>query len=32
MGGELEDEEWRTMLPLDFFMKVEGYVTKRLNP
>ncbi len=31
MGGELEDEEWRTMLPLDFFTKVEGYVTKRLN-
>ncbi len=32
MGGELEDEEWRTMLPADFFTKVESYVTKRLNP
>ncbi len=32
MGGELEDEEWRTMKPNDFFLKIANYVDKRLNP
>jgi hypothetical protein len=31
MGGELEDEEWRTMSPTDFYTKVSNYVTKRLS-
>jgi hypothetical protein len=31
MGGELEDEEWRTLSPLDFYTRVSDYVTKRLN-
>lgn len=31
MGGELEDEEWRTMSPNDFYTKISNYVTKRLS-
>ena len=31
MGGELEEIEWRTYTPLQFFKKVESLVDKRLN-
>jgi hypothetical protein len=31
MGGELEDIEWRTYLPHQFFKKVDSLVQKRLN-
>lgn len=31
MGGELEDIEWRTYLPNQFFNKVDSLVQKRLN-
>ena len=31
MGGELEDAEWRTMSPVDFYTKISNYVTKRLS-
>ena len=31
MGGELEEIEWRTYLPQQFYDKVESLVTKRLN-
>ena len=31
MGGELEDEEWRTLSPTDFYNRISEYVTKRLN-
>jgi hypothetical protein len=31
MGGELEDIEWRTYLPYQFFKKVDDLVQKRLN-
>lgn len=31
MGGELEDIEWRTYQPYQFFKKVDGLVQKRLN-
>jgi hypothetical protein len=30
MGGELEDIEWRTYSPMQFFSKVEALVNKRL--
>lgn len=31
MGGELEDIEWRTYQPYQFFKKVDGLVQKRLS-
>jgi hypothetical protein len=31
MGGELEEIEWRTYLPQQFFDKVESLVSKRLS-
>jgi hypothetical protein len=31
MGGELEDIEWRTYMPFQFFKKVNDLVEKRLN-
>ncbi len=31
MGGELEDIEWRTYLPHQFYKKVDGFVQKRLS-
>ena len=31
MGGELEDIEWRTYMPHQFYKKVEDLVQKRLN-
>ncbi len=31
MGGELEDIEWRTYLPYQFYKKVSDLVTKRLT-
>jgi len=31
MGGELEEIEWRTYLPQQFYDKVEGLVTKRIG-
>ena len=31
MGGELEEEDWRTMQPYDFYMKISNYVQKRLS-
>ena len=31
MGGELEEIEWRTYLPQQFFDKVEGLVNKRIG-
>lgn len=31
MGGELEDIEWRTYQPYQFYKKVEDLVTKRLT-
>jgi hypothetical protein len=31
MGGELEEIEWRTYTPFQFFKKVESLVDKRLN-
>jgi hypothetical protein len=31
MGGELEDIEWRTYQPYQFFKKVDSLVQKRLN-
>ncbi len=31
MGGELEDIEWRTYMPQQFFRKVNDLVEKRLN-
>lgn len=31
MRGELDDIEWRTYLPQDFFDKVNSYVQKRLS-
>lgn len=31
MGGELEDIEWRTYQPFQFFKKVNDLVVKRLN-
>ncbi len=31
MGGELEDIEWRTYKPYQFFKKVDDLVQKRLN-
>jgi len=30
-GGELDDLEWRTYSPMQFFQKVSDLVTKRLN-
>ena len=30
MGGKLDEIDWRTQEPKDFFEKVEGYVQKRL--
>lgn len=32
MGGELDEEDWRTMSPMEFYSKVSMYVNKRLNP
>jgi len=32
MGGELEEIDWRTFSPFQFFNKVNAYVEKRLNP
>ena len=31
MGGELEDIEWRTYMPHQFYKKVEDLVQKRIN-
>lgn len=31
MGGELEDIEWRTYMPHQFYTKVENLVQKRIN-
>lgn len=31
MGGELEEIEWRTYLPFQFFKKVDELVQRRLN-
>ncbi len=31
MGGELEDIEWRTYMPHQFYKKVENLVQKRIN-
>jgi hypothetical protein len=31
MGGELEEIEWRTYRPFQFFKKVNDLVMKRLN-
>ena len=31
MGGELEDIEWRTYIPHQFYKKVEDLVQKRIN-
>ena len=31
MGGEMEMLDWRSYLPNDFYLKVEGIVTKRLE-
>lgn len=31
MGGELEDIEWRTYLPFQFFKKVDSLVQKRIG-
>ena len=31
MGGELEEEDWRTMQPFDFYTKISQYVQKRLS-
>jgi hypothetical protein len=31
MGGELEDIEWRTYQPFQFYKKVDDLVTKRLT-
>ena len=31
MGGELEDIEWRTYLPAQFFQKVNALVQRRLE-
>lgn len=31
MGGDLDDIEWRTYQPFQFFKKVRDIVTKRLN-
>jgi len=31
MGGELEEEDWRTMQPFDFYVKISEYVQKRLS-
>jgi hypothetical protein len=31
MGGELEDIEWRTYLPFQFFKKVDSLVQRRLE-
>ena len=31
MGGELEEIEWRTYLPQQFFNKVESLVNKRIG-
>lgn len=30
-GGELDDVEWTTHTPMQFFNKIENYVTKRLE-
>jgi len=32
MGGELEEIEWRTFTPFQFYERVNQYVIKRLNP
>jgi hypothetical protein len=32
IGGDLDDIEWRTFSPFQFYKKVNQYVTKRLNP
>ena len=31
MGGELEDIEWRTYMPFQFFKKVNDLVTRRIE-
>jgi hypothetical protein len=31
MGGELEEIEWRTYQPDQFFKKIDDLVTKRLS-
>jgi hypothetical protein len=32
MGGDLDEIEWRTFSPFQFYEKVNQYVTLRLNP
>lgn len=32
MGGDLDEIEWRTFSPFQFYERVNQYVTKRLNP